>query len=41
MKGRERRIPYDFTHMWNVRDNKWTKGKTDKLRNIVLTIKKT
>ena len=34
---RERQIPYDFTHMWNLRN--WTKGqKRDKPRNRLLSI---
>ena len=35
-------MPYDFTHMWNLRSKQISKGEkkseTDKLRNRLLTI---
>ena len=39
---RKRQIPYDFTHMWNLRNNtNGPRGKKErgKLRNRLLTIK--
>ena len=34
---RRRQMPYDFTHMWNLR-NKMNKGKWDKPENRLLNI---
>ena len=37
MLSKRRKIPYDLTHVWNLK-NKWAKKKKDKPRNIFLTI---
>ena len=41
-KMKERKIPYDFTHMWNLRNKTNDHGrKKDKPRKSLLTIENT